>query len=81
MGISVPIREFAETMTSRMGSFDEKLGVNNYLTNTTLEEALTQLKTAVEKIEYILKDPQRKVVAKTYAVDAANSAMILWSKL
>lgn len=91
MGVSYEIRNFAETMTSRMRSFDEQLGTNNFITDTTVADAVGSMNRNMIRIKELLEEEGKdktaaqvnagKVIAKTLAVDMANLSMVLWSKL
>jgi len=83
---SQEVSEFGDVMTSRIRSFDEKLGTNNYISHLNADQALEQLISAVNGLRYDLEpdqpfDGSRKVVRKTMAVDVACLAMILWKHL
>jgi hypothetical protein len=78
--ISREIADFASVMTNRQRSFDEELGTNNYITNTNLLMACKHMHDAVDKMEKAFADGQM-ISAKVYAVDVANCAHIVWTKL
>jgi len=76
--VSREILDFASVMTTRQRSFDEQLGTNNFLTNTTAEEALHGLKCVVEQLEGLLsakKDTYSDTHVTTY-VDKTEKEII-----
>ena len=72
--------EFTGVMNNRIHSFDGRLGMNNYITNTTEKVALDTIEGLVVEIKADIQ-AGKGVVAKTKAVDIANLALILWKRL